>query len=51
MQNYLEVLKKCQTLASASRVYVAVMLDKKLTKEEKARFEAIYIEFVSGLTK
>ena len=51
MQNYLGILKKCQTLASASRVYVAVMLDKKLTKEQKAQFEAIYIEYVSGLTK
>ena len=51
MQKYLDILKKCQTLASASKIYVAVMLDEKLTKEEKARFEAIYIEFVSGLTK
>ena len=51
MQNYLGILKKCQTLASASRVYVAVMLDKNLTKEQKAQFEAVYIEYVQGLTK
>ena len=51
MENYLGILKRCQTLASASRVYVAVMLDKNLTKEQKAQFEAIYIEYVSGLTK
>lgn len=51
MQKYLEALKKCLTLASASRVYVAVMLDKTLTKEEKDNFELAYSVYVSGLTK
>lgn len=49
MQEYLQILKKCKTLHGAAQVYIAVMLDQKLTNKEKDTFQSVYVEFTQGL--
>ena len=49
MQFYLDVLKKCKTLHWAAQVYVAVLLDEKLTNKEKNAFQDVYVEYTQGL--
>jgi len=49
MERYLNLLKRCRTLASAAKVYVAALLDENLTSREKDTFQAVYIEYTQGL--
>lgn len=49
MEKYIEILKKCRTLKGVASVYVAVLLDEKLTNKEKNTFQAIYIEYCDSL--
>ena len=51
MEKYIDLLKRCMTICSASKVYVAVLLDEKLTGREKNTFQEIYIEYTQGLEK
>jgi len=49
MQNYFDLLKKCKTLHAAAQVYIAVLLDEKLTNKEKNTFQEVYVEFTQNL--
>lgn len=49
IQKYLELLKKCKTLASAGAVYVHVLANQQLTTKEKEIFSDAYIEFTQNL--
>ena len=49
MQNYFDLLKKCKTLHWAAQVYIAVLLDEKLTNKEKKVFQDVYVEFTQNL--
>lgn len=49
MQFYLDALKKCKTLHWAAQVYIAVLLDEKLTNKEKNTFQDVYVEFTQNL--
>lgn len=51
MQNYFDLLKKCKTLHWACQVFIAVMLDEKLTNKEKDTFQDVYVEYTQNLTK
>jgi hypothetical protein len=46
---YLELLKKCKTLASAGAVYVHVLVNQQLTTKEKDIFSDAYVEFTQNL--
>ena len=45
MQNYFNLLKKCKTLHWACQVFIAVMLDEKLTNKEK---DELFIKIKQG---
>jgi hypothetical protein len=49
MQNYFDLLKKCKTLHWAAQVYIAVLLDEKLTNKQKKVFQDVYVEFTQNL--
>jgi hypothetical protein len=49
MQNYFDLLKKCKTLHWAAQVYIAVLLDEKLTNKEKNTFQDVYVEYTQNL--
>ena len=49
MQFYLDTLKKCKTLHWAAQVYIAVLLDEKLTNKEKNAFQDVYVEYTQNL--
>ena len=49
MQNYFDLLKKCKTLHWAAQVYIAVLLDEKLTNKQKNVFQDVYVEFTQNL--
>lgn len=51
MKKYINLLKRCLTICSASKVYVAVLLDENLTGREKNTFQEIYVEYTQGLEK
>lgn len=49
MQFYLDALKKCKTLHGAAQVFIAVLLDEKLTNKEKNTFQDVYVEYTQNL--
>lgn len=49
MKKYLDLLKRCNTLYTASRVYIAVMLDYKLSNKEKDLFQYVYTQYTQEL--
>jgi hypothetical protein len=49
LSKYLELLKKCRTLASAGAVYVHVLVNQQLTTNEKDIFSDVYVEFTQNL--
>ena len=51
LQKYLELLKKCKTLASAGAVYVHVLVNQQLTTKEKDIFSDAYIEYTQNLKR
>jgi hypothetical protein len=49
LEKYLELLKKCKTLASAGAVYVHVLVNQQLTTKEKDIFSDAYIEYTQNI--
>jgi hypothetical protein len=51
LEKYIELLKKCHTLASAGAVFVDALLSEKLTNKQKDIFGEVYIQYAQQLTK
>jgi hypothetical protein len=48
LEKYFELLKKCRTLASASQVLIAVLLDESLENKQKDIFSDVYVEYTQN---
>lgn len=49
MLEYIQILKKCKTLHGAAQVYIAALMDWKITNKEKDTLQNIYVEYTKKI--